>query len=283
MKPPPFAYRRPDTVAAAVKALQEPDAKVIAGGQSLVPMLAMRLARPAVLVDINGLDELARIQDAAGGLRIGAAVRQRDVETDQDVAATVPLLPAALRWVGHREIRNRGTVVGSIAHADPAAELPCVAVTLDAVLTVVGPDGIREVKAREAFVGPFQTVIEDTDLITHVTLPARAPGEGFAFHEVARRHGDFALCGVAACVRLNGDERDAARVGVLGVGPTPALLDAGGLLVEDHDVRRAEARRLAGDLTPSGDMHGSAGYRRRLAAVLIDRAVSDAWTDAVRS
>src|SRR5579875_599087 len=194
MKAAPFAYARPATVEEAVAELagSDDEGKVLAGGQSLVPMLAMRLARPALLVDINaipGLDELS-LRD--GTLHVGAAVRQRRAERDE-IAASVPLLGMALPWVGHRELRSRGTVCGSLAHADPAAELPAVAACLDASLEVTGPDGRRTLRAREFFTGTLTTLLGPADLLTGVRFPAAGPGEGFGFAEVARRHGDFAL------------------------------------------------------------------------------------------
>ena len=202
MKAAPFDYVRPATVTEALAALSEAadDAKVLAGGQSLVPVLAMRLGRPAVLVDINtvaGLDELS-LSEAI--LEVGATVRQRRLEHDP-LTAAVPLLGMALPWIGHRELRSRGTVCGSLAHADPAAELPAVAVCLNATLDIAGPSGRRTVSAGDFFTGPMTTVLDPDELLLAARFPAAVPGDGFAFAELSRRHGDYALAGVA--VRCN--------------------------------------------------------------------------------
>ena len=194
MKAAPFDYVRPATVTEALAALSEAadDAKVLAGGQSLVPVLAMRLGRPAVLVDINtvaGLDEVSLSEDT---LYVGATVRQRRLEHDP-LAAAVPLLGMALPWIGHRELRSRGTVCGSLAHADPAAELPAVAACLNATLDIAGPSGRRSVSARDFFTGPMTTVLDPAELLLAARFPAAVPGDGFAFAELSRRHGDYAL------------------------------------------------------------------------------------------
>jgi carbon-monoxide dehydrogenase medium subunit len=210
MKAAPFDYARPATVAEAVAALAEAgdEGKVLAGGQSLVPVLAMRLGRPAVLVDINaviGLNELSLGDDT---LSVGATVRQRRLEQDS-LTTAVPLLGLALPWVGHRELRSRGTVCGSLAHADPAAELPAVAVCLNATLDIAAPSGRRRtVGARDFFTAPMTTVLAPDELLLAAQFPVATPGDGFAFAELSRRHGDFALAGVVTWVRL------CAQVGV---------------------------------------------------------------------
>lgn len=282
MKAVPFAYARVSGVAEALDILSgDPEAKVLAGGQSLVPMLAMRLARPSMLVDINHVGPLTRLDADAAGLRIGAVVRQRDLERAPETKA-VPLLAAALPHIGHRELRNRGTVCGSLAHADPAAELPAVAVTLNATLTVSGTSGERRIAARDFFTGPLQTALGPSELLTAARFPAARPGDGFAFAEVARRHGDFALCGVAAAVHLGPAGIDSATVGLFGVADTPLAVDvteraraAGG----DPDRLRQAGEDVAADLSPADDLHGSGPYRRRLAAVLIARSLARAIAD----
>jgi 2-furoyl-CoA dehydrogenase FAD binding subunit len=271
VKAAPFAYARPATVGAAVAELARAggDGKVLAGGQSLVPVLAMRLARPSVLVDINGvtgLDELFLDRDsgAPGTLYVGAAVRQRQVEHDERTAA-VPLLGLALPWVGHRELRSRGTVCGSLAHADPAAELPAVAACLDAVLEVAGPSGRRTVAAREFFAGAMTTALGPDEVLTGVRFPVAGPGEGFGFAEFARRHGDFALAGVAVRVRRSPPE---AVIAAFGVSDRPVVRDVTWLLDSGPDDDQLAG--LAEEIVDTGgDVHASAGYRRRLLAALV--------------
>lgn len=236
--------------------------KVIAGGQSLVPAMAMRLARPSVLVDINGIAELSRIERGAGYATIGATVRQREVEHDP-VSAEVPLLGMALPWVGHRELRSRGTVCGSLAHADPAAELPAVACCLDASLTLAGPSGERCVAARDFFAGAMMTQLGPGEVLTAVRFPLARTGDGFGFGEIARRHGDFALAGVAVYAR-------GGRVTLTGFG------------ISDRPVTHTTAQ---GEISPDvldamvdtdGDAHASRDYRRRLFRVLADREIAQA-------
>jgi 2-furoyl-CoA dehydrogenase FAD binding subunit len=290
VKAAPFAYERPDSLDDAVALLGDPDAagaagaKALAGGQSLVPMMAMRLVRPSLLVDLAGVPGLDEISDEGGHVHVGAMTRQRALERWAPLPRRVPLVAAALPWVGHREIRNRGTVGGSLAHADPAAELLLCAATLEAELTVHGPDGERTVDGAGFAVGPFQTGLGAGELLTAVRLPAARAGEGFAFEEVARRHGDFALCGVAVALRRRGDEVARARVGLLGVGPAPQVHDVTDLLAGEGangvPPWAAAGETLADRVEPSADMHASAGYRRRLARVLVTRTLERAWNDA---
>jgi 2-furoyl-CoA dehydrogenase FAD binding subunit len=265
VKAAPFAYARPSTVDEAVAELGRSGGggKVISGGQSLVPVLAMRLARPDVLVDINGIAELSRIdRTVAGRVGIGATVRQRTVESDP-VGTEVPLLGMALPWVGHRELRSRGTVCGSLAHADPAAELPAVACCLDASLTVAGPAGTRTVAARDFFAGAMMTDLGGDEVLTAARFPVASERDGFGFAEIARRHGDFALAGVAVHVR---DE----RVTLTGFG------------ISDRPVTRIVALdEVSGDLLDAmvdteGDAHASGDYRRRLFRVLAEREIGKA-------
>ena len=278
MKAAPFEYERPEALDGALELLARPEAKAIAGGQSLVPMMAMRLVRPRLLVDLSGIEALSGVSQSDGVLSVGATVRQRDLERDAGVAAAVPLLAAALPFVGHREIRNRGTIGGSIAHADPSAELPLVAAVLRAKLVATGPKGERELDADGFVTGPFQTGLQDDELLTAVRLPIAREGDGFAFDEVARRHGDYALCGVAAHVRPG----EFARVGVLGCGPKPTVRDVTHELGANGaaaDWRRA-GELVASRLEPSDDMHASAGYRQRLARVLVARCLDRAYREA---
>lgn len=273
MKAPPFAYARPGSVTEAIAVLAaDPEAKVIAGGQSLVPLLAMRLARPSTLVDIARIAELSYLRHDAAAVHIGAALRQRDLERSAEARA-VPLLAAVLPHIGHREVRNRGTVGGSLAHADPAAELPVVAVTLDATLLAQGPGGERSISARDFFLGPFETALREDEVLTGIRVPAARPGDRFAFEEVARRHGDFALCGVAAAVHVADDRVARASLGLLGVAERPLAIDVTEAVAAGADLAGIGAD-IAGRLTPAGDLHASVGYRRRLARELVVRCLS---------
>jgi 2-furoyl-CoA dehydrogenase FAD binding subunit len=263
VKAAPFRYARPRELTEALELLAGSDSKAIAGGQSLVPMMAMRLARPRLLVDLRevGLDGLERNNSE---LETGAMVRQRTLELRPGLASELPLLAAAIPCVGHREIRNRGTVGGSIAHADPAAELGLVAATLKATIVAKGSKA-REIAGDEFVLGPFQTALQPQELLTAVRWPVAQPGDGYAFEEVARRHGDFALCGVA--VRVRGAS---ARVGLMGVGPAPLVRE---LELSGNQDPGQLAQRIADDLEPSGDMHASGPYRKRLARVLVERCL----------
>ncbi|MDR7554241.1 MAG: xanthine dehydrogenase family protein subunit M [Armatimonadota bacterium] len=283
MKPAPFQYLAPRTRDEALEALRQfgPDAKVLAGGQSLVPLLAMRLARPAVLVDINRVPDLAFVRAARGAIVIGAMTRQRTVETHPLVATQLPLLREALRWVGHPQIRTRGTIGGSLAHADPAAELPAVASVLGATFKVVSRRRQRTLGCEEFFTGYLTTALEPDELLTEIRFPVPPPRTGWAFQEVARRHGDFALVGVAALVRLDGDRRCIeARLAFTGVGPGPVrVADAEALLVGRALTREAAdeaGRAVTAALEPEGDIHASAEYRKHVAGVLAARALLQA-------
>ena len=270
MKPPDFAYVRPDTLDEAVGTLVEqgPAAKVLAGGQSLMPALNMRLLSPDVLVDINRVQGLGGIHMRDGFVELGALVRQREAELSQEVARQCPLLPQALAVVAHRPIRSRGTVVGSLAHADPAAELPAVLSLLDGTVTAQGPDGEREIPAQEFFVGYFETSLRPGEIATRARFRRLAAGEGTAFVEMTRRHGDFALCAVAATV-----SGDVARVALAGVDDRPRVFDVSGLVTGEPD-RALDA--LAGAIDPQPDIHASTDFRRHLARELARRAVDEA-------
>lgn len=296
MKAAPFAYVRPPTLSDAVAELTsaEGGGKVIAGGQSLTPVLAMRLARPETLIDINaigGLDELVRTDDY---VQIGATVRQRALERDPMSAAAVPLLKSALPWVGHREIRSRGTVCGSLAHADPAAELPAVACCLDASFVVTGPEGNRTVPARDFFSGAMTTLLEPDEILTAARFPVTRTGDGYGFAEIARRHGDFALAGVAIRVRTGSGGTDATLTG-FGVSDRPvtrvvtteldeALSACGGDLEWlETAVREALIEITDRVVDTDGDAHASRGYRRRLFHTLASRQLVTAYRKARRS
>jgi 2-furoyl-CoA dehydrogenase FAD binding subunit len=279
VKAAPFRYERPRDLKQALELLRSDDAKAIAGGQSLVPMMAMRLARPRVLVDLGAIAGLDAIEERDGELVTGAMVRQRALERHPGIAQRLPLVAAALPFVGHREIRSRGTVGGSLAHADPAAELGLVAATLRATIVAQGSDGIREIAGDELVRGPFQTALGSGELLTAVRWPASQPGDGFAFAEVARRHGDFALCGVAVHVRRHEGQTVLARVGLLGVGPAPIVHELTGSLGGDGDPAEVAAE-IAGGIEPPSDMHAGAGYRRRLVRVLVERCIHRALDDS---
>jgi aerobic carbon-monoxide dehydrogenase medium subunit len=290
VKPAPFTYHAPTTVAEALAALADTggEGKVLAGGQSLIPILNMRLASPAHLIDINGVEGLAGIDVAADAVVVGATVRQADVERHPAVARRCPLLAEALGLVAHPVVRNRGTVVGSLVHADPSAELPAVLALLGGTVRVSAAGdagGARDIPAEAFFVGPFESAVAAGELAVSVTFPATPASTGTAFTEVARRHGDYAVCGVAAAVELNDERRvRRARVAVLSVAPAPLVLD----VTEPVDGRTAKranygmAARLVHDqVVPEGDIHASAEYRRHLAGVLSGRALRRAAARAV--
>jgi 2-furoyl-CoA dehydrogenase FAD binding subunit len=288
MKPAPFAYVRPATLEDAVAELVATggDGKVLAGGQSLVPVLAMRLGRPGTLVDINGAAGLDTIERRGRMLRVGATTRQRRIERSP-AAADVPLLGLALPFVGHRELRSRGTVCGSLAHADPGAELPAVASCLGAVLEVTGPSGRRTVPAAEFFRGAMTTAVGAEEVLSAVEFPVAAPGEGFGFGEIARRHGDFALAGVVTRVRSAGGAVTEAVISGFGISDRAVTRDVTDLVrsaADSDDVAatlRPGTEELARDVVDtSGDAHGSNGYRRRLFAVLAARELARAYRRA---
>ncbi|HEY4422508.1 MAG TPA: FAD binding domain-containing protein [Pseudonocardia sp.] len=280
MKPAPFAYVRPGSLDDVLAELSGVDAKVLAGGQSLVPVLAMRLGRPATLVDITAVEGLDRISVDNGVVHVGATVRQRAVERSEHARA-VPLLGMALPFVGHRELRSRGTVCGSLAHADPAAELPAVACCLDAALELAGPGGRRTVPAGEFFAGAMTTALAPDEVLLAVRFPVAAAGEGYGFGEIARRHGDFALAGVATRVH-RGDDGGvlAARLTAFGVSDRPVTRDVTDLVRAtdgaEWPLRDAMAELAAALVDTAGDAHGSPGYRRRLLTVLAARELSRA-------
>lgn len=284
MKPAPFAYIAPDSLDAAVAALAEhgSDAKVLAGGQSLIPVMNFRLAQPAVLIDLNRITSLDFVRRDGAGLRVGSMTRQSRVEHDPDVRQLSPLLHAAMPHIAHPQIRNRGTIGGTLAHADPAAELPAVVVALGGHLRLVSGRGERRVAADEFFSGLFTTALEPDEIVAEIELPANAPRTGCAFLEIARRHGDYAQVGLAATLQLAEDGScAAARLVYLSVGDRPMTASgAAALLVGERpstELFRAAAEHAAGEeIEPTTDIHASADFKRHLAAVLARRALETA-------
>jgi CO/xanthine dehydrogenase FAD-binding subunit len=283
MKPPPFEYDDPATLDETLALLAEhgDDAKVLAGGQSLVPLLNFRLARPARLVDVNRLEELAYVRFDDGTLRIGALARHSALERSEEVARRVPLLAQAVALVGHVQIRNRGTVGGSVAHADPAAELPVAFAALDARFRVRSRRGERVLDADELFLMQLTTSLEPDELLTEIELRVPPPRTGSAFVEFARRHGDFALGGAAVVVTLARDGScERARVALLAASSTPLRCREveewlTGHPLDDATLGAAAERAVAG-VHPTGDIHGSSEYRRDLVRVMVQRALTQA-------
>jgi carbon-monoxide dehydrogenase medium subunit len=281
VKPPKFDYHAPRTVDEAVALLARygGDAKPLAGGQSLVPLLNFRLARPAALIDLNRIAALAGIRETDGQVAFGAMTRQRAVEFSPVVARRLPLLAEATRWVGHLPIRSRGTIGGSIAHADPSAEYPAVLTALDGTVVARGPKGERVLRSSELFETYLTTTLEPDEMLTEVRLPAMPAGAGWAFEEFARRHGDFAIVGVAAALWRDGG-RWTARLATAGAGPVPVRLRGAEEIIERDGVGdgavAAAAARAAELVRPDADIHASADYRRNLTRVLTERALKKA-------
>jgi aerobic carbon-monoxide dehydrogenase medium subunit len=288
MKLPPVEYEAPTTVAEAINLLatQLDEASVLAGGQSLIPLLALRLARPEVLIDINGLDELSGISAADGWVSVGAMTREYMAEESEVVADAVPLLAAALPLIGHEAIRSRGTIGGSLAHADPAAELPAVARALDAEFVVRGPSGTRVIPAAQWFEGYLTTARRGDELLTEVRFPAAGPGTGVSFTEVARRHGDFAIVGLAVSLVLSGGVISDARLAFAGVSDVPLRAAAAEDLLAGErpsaELFDEAARRATEDIDPPADLHGSSDYRKTVAAAIVRRGLRAAAASAAR-
>jgi aerobic carbon-monoxide dehydrogenase medium subunit len=286
MKLPAVEYEAPATVAEAIDLLAEhvDEASVLAGGQSLIPLLALRLARPAVLIDINGVDDLSGVSATDGWMTIGAMTREYVAEESETVADTVPLLAAALPLIGHEAIRSRGTIGGSLAHADPAAELPAVARALDAEFVVRGPSGERVIPAAQWFEGYLTTSRRPDELLTEVRFPAAGPGTGISFQEVARRHGDFAIVGVAVSLTLPEGAISDARLAFAGMSDVPVRAAAAeDLLVGERpsaELFDEAARRATGDLDPPADLHGSSDYRKKIAVAVVRRGLRAAADNA---
>jgi carbon-monoxide dehydrogenase medium subunit len=286
VKPSSFVYHRPATIEQALDLLAEvgSDGKVLAGGQSLVPLMSMRLAAPAHLVDINRVDGLGNIRTAADGVRVGATARHADVEHDTAAFSAVPLLHQAVTHVAHPTIRNRGTTVGSLTHADPSGEMTAVLALLEGTVTLRRRGGERVVAAGEFFVGPLESAVGPTELAVEAFFPKPVPGTGTAWVEVSRRHGDYAVCGVGAVVTLDDERRvETAKVGLISVGPTPTVVEVTDALVgQPHDAVDADSagRLVMAAVDPDPDIHATAEYRRHLAGALTARAVNDATARA---
>jgi len=281
MKPAPFDYHAPKQLKEAAALLASlPNAKILAGGQSLVPMMNFRYVMVDHLVDLGGVDDLRGIAVGDGKLRIGAMMRQRELETSADIARHCPLLTEALRHVGHRQTRNRGTIGGSLAHADPAAELPAVCAAYDAIIHVASIRGIRQVSFQEFTTGFMATVLEPDEMIAAVELPIWRQGHGYGFHEFARRHGDFALAGAAAMLDIGaGNIVRRAALALCGVAALPVRVEAAEARLMGQPLDMALIRSAAAAawlIEPVSDIHAGADYRRHLAQVLSMRALTDA-------
>ena len=303
MKPAKFDYWAPASVDEALALLTRygGEAKILAGGQSLVPLLNFRLSRPAALIDINRIPALAYIRaeniaepgpahgrppttEGVLTVRIGAMTRQRTIEFSPAIAERVPLLTEATRWVGHLPIRSRGTIGGSLAHADPSAEYPTVLTALGGSVVARGPKGERTIAGSELFQTYLTTSLAADEILTEVRLPAPPAGAGYAFEELARRHGDFALVGIAAVIARQGERCTMARLATSGAGPVPLRLRAAEEILERDGLGdaaiEAAGRRASELVTPDSDIHASADYRRHLAGVLTQRAIKRALTQA---
>jgi len=282
MKLPPFEYACPATLneAIALLASHDGEAKPIAGGQSLMPMMAFRIAQPSLLVDLRKLPDLNRIAIGNDGVLLGAMVRWRDIQDDKRLASAHPMLQAAIEHVAHYQIRNRGTVGGSVCHADPAAEMPGIAVTCDAEMTVMGKGGQRVIKAADFFLGALTTALKPDEILVEVRLPAWPASRRFGFQEFARRRGDFAMAGVAVFYDPDGGKAGNAHVGVIGVGDRQRRLGKAeaalnGRAIDDATIAKA-AEAASAEVEAQADIHASVAYRRALTGTLLERALKSA-------
>ena len=286
MKPAPFRYIAPTTIEHALSLLAEhgDNAKILAGGQSLVPALNFRLARYDVVIDINRISQLAFIRHDNGIVRIGSMTRQREIETSDLLARHAPLLAEATRSIAHLPIRSRGTIGGSLSHADPAAEYPAVALALDAELVIAHASGQRRVPARDFIVGPLETALRPDELLTEIRIAARRADEGFAFEEVSRRRGDFAVIGVAAAMSCADGRISDARLAIFGLGDGPALADDAARALIGHaataELFEQAGLAAAGSVTTQGDLHATADYRTHLIQTLVPRVAGRAFRHA---
>lgn len=287
MKPAQFEYFDPGTLDEALGLLREhgDDAKILAGGQSLVPLMNFRLARPKVIVDVNKVPGLDYVREANGMIQIGAMTRQRTVENSALIKAQCSLLYDATYWVGHLAIRTRGTVGGTIAHADPAAEYPCVLAALEGEVVVTGQGGQKVVKPEDFFVTFLTTSLQPTEMVTEVRFPKVPPGAGWHFMEFSRRHGDFAIVGVAAVIQLDKQRKcTGARIALCGVGGSPFKARTAENMLKGTEltdkVIQAAAEKVGEEVEPEGDLHGSAEYRKHLAKVLTGRTLRKALEKA---
>jgi carbon-monoxide dehydrogenase medium subunit len=282
MKPASFDHLLPTSLHEALEMLNThaPDARPLAGGQSLVPMMNFRLARPTVLIDLNKISDLAYIRDAGDHLAIGAMTRERTIENSELVRTATPRLHDATLHIGHLPIRSRGTIGGSLSNADPAAEYPATVLALDATLVAQSVRGERTIPAAAFFDGVMTTTLEPDEILTEIRVPRAPPGSGSALVEISRRHGDFALAGVAAQIVLDGDRVADIRLAACGVGPGPIRLTESEMILRDrglsYDALAAAGDAAAAAADPDGDVHATAAYRRKMAGVMTKRAVEKA-------
>jgi aerobic carbon-monoxide dehydrogenase medium subunit len=285
VKPAKFEYHAPASVGEALEILEryQGEARVLAGGQSLVPMMNFRLATPAAIVDLNRIAGLAEIGEADGAVTIGAMVRQRRIEFAPLIAEKLPLLSAATRWIGHLPTRTRGTIGGSIAHADPAAEIPMILQVLEGEVVVRAPQGERRIRAADLFLAPLTTSLAADEIITELRFPAMPPEACHAIEEFARRKGDFAIAAISVMLVRDGERCTLARLATAGIGPVTVRLRDAEVILEERglgDAAIAAAAEKATELVePMSDQHGSADYRRHLTGVLTRRAVHKALKD----
>jgi carbon-monoxide dehydrogenase medium subunit len=283
MKLPPFDYACPETLAEAADLLAagDGDARIIGGGQSLLPMMALRMAAPTLLLDLRRVPGLHDIEVDDDGVRLGASVRWCDILNSERLALSFPLLPAAIRHVAHYQIRNRGTVGGSLAHADPASELICIAMTCDALIEVTGSQGARELTAAELIIAPIETALAEDEIIAAIRFPAFPAQCRWGFDEFALRHGDLALAAVAVFYDLEGDRIVNAHVGVMGATETPRrVVEAEAALngrESNETTFAAAASAAASAIDPTEDIHASADYRRALVATLLERSLQASY------
>ena len=270
MKPAPFAFARARSLAHAIDLLAEDEARLLAGGQSLIATLNMRLDRPRLLIDINAIPALDRIALTDGHIEIGALVRHAQAERSTEIARHAPLIALAIPHIGHPAIRNRGTIGGSIAFADPAAELPACLVALDGDMEIAGPEGRRVVRAEEFFQALFQTALGPRDVLTSIRIPAANGASRAGFAEFARRHGDYAMVGLAACARADGGQLADIRLAYFGVGAVPVRARKAEVAMADGDLEGAIAA-LGAELHPNDDLHATAAVKTHLAGVLLRR------------
>lgn len=283
MKPAAFDYFRPDTIEEAVGLLSRYDgeAKVLAGGQSLVPLMNFRLAQPTCLIDVSRIDDLCYISESNGSLAIGSMVRQSAVEDSDLVRRKCPLLAEATEWIGHKTTRNRGTIGGSLVHADPSAEYPAVAVALDGELKVRGPEGERVIQAQDFFITVCTTALAPDEIVTEVRLPVMQTGSGWAFVELNRRHGDYAIVGAAAALSLDGHGLCSdVRIALVGVGETPVRCQAAEAALKRNTPTRESIKEVsdlcAASVEPRDDLHASAAYKRAMVGVFVETALRTA-------
>jgi CO/xanthine dehydrogenase FAD-binding subunit len=286
MKPASFDYVRAESVEHAVQVLagSDGDGKIIAGGQSLMPMMNFRLVKPSVLVDINRIGGLDRIEQRGERLSLGALVRHRMTAANPLIAKHIPVLHHAMKHVAHLTVRNRGTFCGSVCHADPAAEMPMMTLLLNGTVHVASGKGKRAVDAEEFFVSSLVTCLEPDEMVTEIEIDTLPAGTGWAFEEFARRHGDYALAAVAVTMERRNGAASGTRIALMGIGEMPMRMRELEAMIDGRDLSDAlideVVAALRDQITPNSDLNGSADYRRHLAGALSRRALSDAWSRA---